>query len=172
MRCLSTRSCGRRPKSANERNRGNGYVGTPRALRRIEPRAKPGNRGHMARKRVQLRRDGMSIAIWGKYLLGPLRFQRIRRGKKDTRDNLHAMSLHLALGNDNHKAHRSSIEETSTSHGNLQPKLFSAARQVIRISHLLWTSPGSGALLEMLILARSCGRIGCLIRWRRLEPNR
>jgi hypothetical protein len=63
----------------------------------------------MARKRVQLRRDGMSIAIWGKYLLGPLRFQRIRRGKKDTRDNLHAMSLHLALGNDNHKAHRSSI---------------------------------------------------------------
>ena len=104
VRCLSTRSCGRRPKSANERNRGNGYVGTPRALRRIEPRAKPGNRGHMARKRVQLRRDGMSIAIWGKYLLGPLRFQRIRRGKKDTRDNLHAMSLHLALGNDNHKA--------------------------------------------------------------------
>ena len=30
-RCLFTRSCGRRPKSANERNRGNGYVGTPSA---------------------------------------------------------------------------------------------------------------------------------------------
>ena len=63
--------------------------------------------------------------------LGPLRFQRIRRGKKDTRDNVHAMSLHLALGNDNHKARRSSIEEASTSHGNLQPKLFSATHQVI-----------------------------------------
>ena len=117
-----------------------GYVGARRALGRIEPRARLGNRDHMARKRVQLRRDGMSIAKWGKYLLGPLRFQGIRRGKKDTRDNLHAMSLHLALGNDNHQAHRSSIEEASTSHGNLQPKLFCAARQVIRISHVLWTS--------------------------------
>ena len=31
---------------------------------------------------------------------------------------------------------------------------------------------GSGALVEMLILGRSCGRIGCLIKRRRLEPNR
>ena len=97
----------------------------------------------------------MSIAKWGKYVSEFLRFQRIRRGKKDTWDNLHAMSLHLALGNDNHKAHRSSIEKASTSYGNLQPKLFSAARQVIG------DVAGSGGLFEMLILARSCGRIGC-----------
>jgi hypothetical protein len=60
----------------------------------------------------------------------------------------HAMSLHLVLGNDNHKARRSPIEEASTCHGNLQPKLFSAARQVIRISHMLWTSPGAALSLK------------------------
>ena len=151
--CLSARSCGRRPKSANERNRGNGYVRTPRALRRIEPRAKPGNRGPITRKRVQLRRDGMSIAKWGKYLLGPLRFQGIRRGKKDTRDNLQ-MSLHLALGNDNHKAHRSSIEEARQSSTETVSRCPSSD-----LSYVVDVG-GSGALLKMLILARSCGRIG------------
>ena len=57
---------------------------------------------------------GMSIAIWGKYLLDPQRFQRVRRGKKDTANNLCAMGRHPALRSNNHKAHRSSIEKAST----------------------------------------------------------
>ena len=81
----------------------------------------------------------MSVAIWGKYLSARLQFQRVRRCRKDTCDNLFAISLRPALGNYNHQAHRP-CEGALTSPAILQPKLFPAARQVINIFHMLWTS--------------------------------